>query len=178
MAESSLPLETRLLNIKGFSDFTLACHGKKFGLQKATICSQSSVMANTLRGGFEEATASFLRIPFDIESVNRLVEFMYIGDYQLSPDPTLEPLSSSESDNSNAEVSTGDVKPGLSNGTYKLGIPTTVSERLTCHTRMDSIASYYDIPALSTLSRSKVDDILVHEWSADAFCDLIRESLD
>lgn len=43
---------------------------------------------------------------------------------------------------------------------------------------MDSIASYYDIPALSALARSKVDAILVHEWSADAFCGLIKESLD
>ncbi|TRX97134.1 hypothetical protein FHL15_001928 [Xylaria flabelliformis] len=178
MAEGSLPLETRLLNIKDFSDFTLACHGKKFGLHKAILCSQSSVMANTLRGHSEEATAEVLHVPFDIESVKRLLEFMYTGDYQLSPDPSLELLSSGESDDSDTEVDTGNIKPGLSNGTQELGIPITVSERLTCHTRMDSIASYYDIPALSALSRSKVDDILVHEWSSDAFCDLIQESLD
>ncbi|KAI0190043.1 hypothetical protein EV127DRAFT_512060 [Xylaria flabelliformis] len=177
MAEGSLPLETRLLNIKDFSDFTLTCHGKKFGLHKAILCSQSSVMANTLRGDSEESTAGVLNVPFDIESVNHLLEFMYTGDYQLSPDPALELLSSGESDDSDAEVDTGDIKPGLSNGTQELGIPTTVSERLTCHTHMDSIASYYDIPALSALSRSKVDNILVHEWSADAFCDLIQESL-
>ncbi|RYC56137.1 hypothetical protein CHU98_g10072 [Xylaria longipes] len=196
MAESSLPLETRLLNIKGFSDFTLTCHGKRFGLHKAIICSQSSVMANTLRGGsevslyssqlewlcvhtYQEAMAGFLHVPFDIESVNHLLEFMYTGDYQLSPDPALELLSSGESDDSSsAQVAPSAVKLGLSNGTYEPGIPTTVSERLTCHTRMDSIASYYDVPALSALSRSKVDDILVHEWSADAFYDLVQESLD
>jgi hypothetical protein len=43
---------------------------------------------------------------------------------------------------------------------------------------MDSIANFYDIPALSTLARSKVEDILVHEWSADSFCALVQESLD
>ncbi|KAI0554551.1 hypothetical protein F4679DRAFT_596485 [Xylaria curta] len=183
MAAGSLPLETRLLNIKDFSDFTLTCHGKKFALHKAILCAQSSVMANTLRGDSEEATAGVLHVPFDIESVNHLLEFMYTGDYQLSPNSALELLSSGESDNSDADVvnprqATGAIKPGLSNGAQELGIPTTISERLMCHTRMDSIASYYDIPALSALSRSKVDDILVHEWSSDAFCNLIQESLD
>ncbi|KAI1745149.1 hypothetical protein F4680DRAFT_404440 [Xylaria scruposa] len=177
MAEGPLPLGTRLLNIKDFSDFTLTCHGKKFALHKAILCAQSSVMANTLRGDSEEATAGILHVPFDIESVNHLLEFMYTGDYQLSPNPALELLSSGESDDSDADVDTGAINPGISNGAQELGIPTTVSERLTCHTLMDSVASYYDIPALSALSRSKVDDILVNEWSADAFCDLIQESL-
>ncbi|KAI1751272.1 hypothetical protein F4782DRAFT_547687 [Xylaria castorea] len=136
MAESSLPLETRLLNIKDFSDFTLGCHGRKFGLHKAILCAQSSVMANTLRGDSEEATASLLHVPFDIESISRLLEFMYTGDYQLSPDPALELLLLGELDDSDEEV------------------------------------------VLSALSRSKVDDILVHEWSTDAFCGLIQESLD
>lgn len=48
----------------------------------------------------QEATTSFLHVPFDIGSVRRLVEFMYTGDYQLSPDPALELLSSDASDNS------------------------------------------------------------------------------
>ncbi|KAI0878089.1 hypothetical protein GGS24DRAFT_497156 [Hypoxylon argillaceum] len=179
MAESTLPLKTKLLNIKGFSDFTLVCHGRKLELHKAIVCSQSSVMANALRGGSQEATTSFLHVPFDIGSVRRLVEFMYTGDYQLSPDPALELLSSDASDNSSKhETATDSAKSDSSNGTDELVIPTSVSERLTCHTRMDSIASYYDIPALSALARSKVDAILVHEWSADAFCGLIKESLD
>ncbi|KAJ8114767.1 hypothetical protein ONZ43_g4823 [Nemania bipapillata] len=143
------------------------------------MCSQSSVIANALRGGSQEATSGFLHVPFDVASVRYLIEFMYTGDYQLSPDPALELLSSSASkDTSTAETAPDSAKPDSSNGTDEPVVPTSVSERLTCHTRMDSIASYYDIPALSALARAKVDAILIHEWSADAFCGLIQESID
>ncbi|KAJ8131440.1 hypothetical protein O1611_g2181 [Lasiodiplodia mahajangana] len=187
MAESTLSLKARLLNIKEFSDFTLVCHGRKFELHKAIVCSHSSVMANALRGGSKEAATGFLHVPFDIESVRHLIEFIYTGDYQLSPETALELLSSDMSKDSpreeNGLMSTskqaGDsAKLDSSNGTDEVVIPTSVTDRLTCHTRMDSIASYYDIPALSALARAKVDDILVNEWSADAFCCLIQESLD
>ncbi|KAI1126468.1 hypothetical protein F5Y10DRAFT_267130 [Nemania abortiva] len=179
MAESTLSLKARLLNIKDFSDFALVCHGRKFDLHKAIVCSQSSVMANALRDSSQEATSRFLHVPFDVESVRHLIEFMYTGDYQLSPDPALEFLSSGMlKDYPGAEKATDPGKLNSSDGTDELGVPTSVPERLECHMRMDSIASYYDISALSALARAKVDEILVHEWSADAFCGLIQESLD
>ncbi|KAI0114527.1 hypothetical protein GGR51DRAFT_556389 [Nemania sp. FL0031] len=187
MTESTLSLKARLLNIREFSDFTLVCHGREFELHKAIVCSQSSVMANALRAGSQEATTGVLHLPFDIESVKHLIEFMYTGDYQLSPDPALELLSSSISKDSPrtenglmsaSKQATESSKLDSSNGTSEGAIPTSVADRLTCHTRMDSVASYYDIPALSALARAKVDDILVNEWSADAFCGLIQESLD
>ncbi|KAI0536336.1 hypothetical protein GGR58DRAFT_514651 [Xylaria digitata] len=179
MAEKSLPLGTRLSNIKDFSDLTLVCHGRKYGLHKAIVCSHSAVIANDLRSGPRGATASFLHVPFDTESTKRLIEFMYTGNYQLSPDRALELLSSGMSRDSAVDFATDLPKlDDPSNGKDELWNPYNVHEGLACHARMDSIASYYDIPALSALARTKVDDILEHEWSADAFCGLIQESLD
>ncbi|KAI1420403.1 hypothetical protein F5Y12DRAFT_719579 [Xylaria sp. FL1777] len=175
MAESSLALTNRLLNIKGFSDFTLICHGQKFGLHKAIVCLQSSVMANNLRSGPGEATANILYFPFDIESVKRLLEFMYTGDYKLSPDPALELLSLGMSRDSGVEFAIDSPKSGSNNGRDDLS---SAPGGLACHARMDSIASYYDIPPLGALAISKINKALANEWSADSFCDLVRDSLD
>ncbi|KAI0420643.1 hypothetical protein F5X98DRAFT_371620 [Xylaria grammica] len=180
MAERSLPLRTRLSNIRGFSDLTLVCHGQKYGLHKAIVCSQSAVMASDLRGGVREATTNFLHAPFDTESIKRLIEFLYTGDYQLSPDPALDLLSSSMSRDSGVDFDTDSdsPKPDPSTDKDEPGTPSSVPEGLACHARMDSIASYYDIPALTALARAKVDEILVHAWSADAFCALLASSPD
>ncbi|RWA04822.1 hypothetical protein EKO27_g10284, partial [Xylaria grammica] len=137
-------------------------------------------MASNLRGGLREATSNFLHAPFDTESIKRLIEFLYTGDYQLSPDPALDLLSSGMSRDSGVDFDTESDSPKPDPGTDKdePGAPSSVPEGLACHARMDSIASYYDIPALTALARAKVDEILVHAWSADAFCALLSSSLD
>ncbi|KAI0395391.1 hypothetical protein F5Y17DRAFT_474482 [Xylariaceae sp. FL0594] len=207
----SLSLEEKLVNIRDFTDFTLVCRGRRFRLHRAVVCAQSSVIATALREGFSDNThAGFLHVPFDLGSVRRLIEFLYTGDYQLSPDPALRLLEVVDEEGDKAKVggdnttetsredgnddsnardydATGEEEGGGGGRRRKEGegegrreeveAPTSVSDRLKCHSRVDSVANYYDIGALSRLARSKVDDILVREWSADAFCDLVRDSL-
>lgn len=37
----------------------------------------------------QEAQTGVLKVSFDIESVQRMIEYMYTGDYQISPDPVV-----------------------------------------------------------------------------------------
>lgn len=42
---------------------------------------------------------------------------------------------------------------------------------------MNIIADYYDVAALAKLSCTKIQSLLVSQWSAEPFCDLLRHSL-
>ncbi|KAI0413138.1 hypothetical protein F5X98DRAFT_391165 [Xylaria grammica] len=181
MADPTSRLRTQLLNIKDYSDFTLECDGRKFRVHKAVFCGQSPVMAAALKGDFMEAKTGVLSVSFDIESVRRLIEYMYTGDYQMRPDSALEIISSGVSDGalpikrpSEAVGTAAEPDPGV-------GVPKPseagTSDRLICHGRMNSIADYYDVPALAALSCTKAKEILRREWSTEPFYQLARLSL-
>ncbi|KAI1427186.1 hypothetical protein F5Y12DRAFT_712520 [Xylaria sp. FL1777] len=183
-----IPLKTKLLEIIDYTDLTLECDGKQFKVHRAYVCAQSPVIAAALKGSFMEAKTGLLNVSFDIQSVRRFIEFIYTGDYHMSPDPAIELLLSTVLD----ETSTPETQPkdtetdeeGVDDPAAGLGSEADVpeplegiSDRLICHSRMNSIADYYNVPALAALSRSKTEAILASEWSAEPFCDLVQQSI-
>ncbi|KAI1130097.1 hypothetical protein F5Y10DRAFT_263519 [Nemania abortiva] len=136
-------------------DLILECDGQEFGVHKAKFCDKSPVMRAALTGNFLEAKTSVLRVSFDIQSVRRLIEFIYRGDYRESLEPAIQ---------------FGEKQP-----TDKLS--EVISDRLICHGRMNCVADYYDIPALAALSRYKAAEILGTDWCAEAFYNLVRQSV-
>ncbi|KAI8946747.1 hypothetical protein F4801DRAFT_42108 [Xylaria longipes] len=183
MAESSHLLTIKLLNIKDYSHITLKCDGQEFKLHRAIVCAQSPVMAAALKGDFMAKTG-VLNVSFDIESVRRLIEFMCTGDYQVSSNPALDILSSDEPDRScTIKNQPGDTEIGVDTAPSDLSVGIiepleSISDRLICHGRMNSIADYYDMPTLAATSTSKAQAILVNEWSVESFHDLLQQSLD
>ena len=47
-----------------------------------------------------------------------------------------------------------------------------------CHCRMSSMADYYNVDRLSTISLAKLEESLRGEWRVDSFCALLLECLD
>ncbi|KAI0540557.1 hypothetical protein GGR58DRAFT_511502 [Xylaria digitata] len=185
MAQSPSPLATKLLNIRDYSDLIIECDdGQKFRVHRAIVCGQSSVVAAALNGPFTEAQTGVLHVSFDFQSVRRLIEFMYEGDYQVSHNPDIDILSSGVSDGTLIKqledmriIDEGTDPAKLDPDVGALELSEIISGRLICHARMNCIADYYDVPALAGLSTTKVQNILVNEWSAKSFCYLLQESL-
>ncbi|KAI0456782.1 hypothetical protein F5B21DRAFT_502079 [Xylaria acuta] len=145
MAENSSSLTTKLLNIRDYSDLTLECDEQEFRVHRAIVCAQSPVIAAALKGDYIEAKNGVLHVSFDIESMRRFIEFMYTGDYHVSYNPALELLTS-------VDEGADTAGPDLSISVF---MPSErISDRLLCHGRMNSIADYYDVPALAELSTS------------------------
>ncbi|KAI1828278.1 hypothetical protein F4861DRAFT_174521 [Xylaria intraflava] len=166
MADIPSLLKIKLLSIQDYSDLTLTCDGEDFKVHKAVVCTQSPVIAAALRGNFLEAKNNVVNVSFDITSVRRLVQFMYTGDYEMSPNQGCFVTGFQDADTALSDSDTGVLEPSES-----------ASDRLICHSLMNSIADYYDISTLAKLSQSKAQEILANEWSAESFYAMVQRSL-
>ncbi|KAH7122914.1 hypothetical protein EDB81DRAFT_951918 [Dactylonectria macrodidyma] len=84
MASHSPSVLANLLESGKYSDVTLICQEKSFRLHKAVICSQSPVMSAALTGNFmEAATGTLSANAYDIDTVQRMIDFFYLGKYQV-----------------------------------------------------------------------------------------------
>ncbi|KAI1264871.1 hypothetical protein F5Y18DRAFT_436301 [Xylariaceae sp. FL1019] len=145
----------KLARIRKFSDLTLACEGQTFNVHKSICCYHSP-----------EAETSSLTINFDLDSVLRLIQFLYTGDYTFYPDPALNQISS-------CPLPT----PPAPDAKLDVGHEISLIDRLLCHSRLNTVADYYDLPQLATLSTEKAQRILSAEWSVEAFCSLLEKTI-
>ncbi|KAI0105543.1 hypothetical protein GGR51DRAFT_571839 [Nemania sp. FL0031] len=180
----SSSLEATLLPIRDYSDLTLECDGREFKVHRAYICAQSPVMAAALKGNFMEAKTGMLHMSFDVPSVWRFIEFIYTGDYQVFLNPAVNLLWSDALDKTCTaertvkfpnEESVDAARPDP--GVGALGLAKGITDRLSCHGRMNCIADYYDVPTLAAISCSKTEKLLATEWDAESFCHLVQQSL-
>lgn len=196
MDDTAPSLAEKLLRIREYSDLTIVCDGHEFKVHRAYACAQSPVIAAALKGSFMEAKTGVLNMSFDVESVRRFIEFLYTGDYHVSPDPAVELLSSTAPDEAcatdiQAEKSV-DITAAPDQSLLAQLLPAQalpepeacilesadeISARAKCHGRMNCMADYYAVPALAVLSRIKAQKSLSVEWSAESFCDLAQQSI-
>ncbi|KAI0192422.1 hypothetical protein F4808DRAFT_443119 [Astrocystis sublimbata] len=179
MGDETVPLKTKLLRIRDYSDLILSCNEQQFKVHKAVVCAESPVMAAALKGGFKEAKSGVIDVLFDIESVRRLIEFMYTGDY-LSHNAALDVLLSGsqpeESPAAREHVKKPDVGEATGPNTSSADPQEpSKSDQMLCHARVVIIADYYDVPALKYLSIDRLKIFLEKEWSAKLFCELLEE---
>ncbi|KAM3477452.1 hypothetical protein MY8738_006426 [Beauveria namnaoensis] len=163
----------QLLESGQFSDLTLVCGDKQFNVHKAVVCAQSQVLAAAIREPFQASkTGKIVIEEHDIDTVEKMVEFLYTGDYKPQPHQAED-----KRDN------------------------TAPEENLVQHILVNSIADYYDIKALADLSKEKLQhasqdankshlleaatvalsrtgDTTVHAVLADATAKNIRQHLE
>ncbi|KAI1270296.1 hypothetical protein F5Y18DRAFT_9603 [Xylariaceae sp. FL1019] len=184
MTTESSSLRTQLLNIRDFSDLTLVCHGQKFKVHKAILCAQSPVFTAAVKGKFMEASTSMINVAFDIETLKRMLEYLYSGSYDLAIDPSIDLLScgwpegntASETHSPGMEivhVQDGLDVLALDQSVDDLELMDPVHRRLHEHCLVNSIADYYEIDSLAELSTKKTKEILESNWSTDAFSQLL-----
>ncbi|KAM3548897.1 hypothetical protein ARSEF4850_009152 [Beauveria asiatica] len=87
MADSTRgPNLSHLLKSGEFSDLTLVCGCKDFNVHKAVVCTQSKVLAAAIRGPFQESkTGKIVIEEYGTDTVEKMVEFLYTGDYEPQP---------------------------------------------------------------------------------------------
>ncbi|KAL6891720.1 BTB/POZ protein [Trichoderma longibrachiatum] len=146
-----------LLRSGQFSDLTVVCRGTEFKLHKVIACLQSPVFLAAVNSDFQEGRTGVIKIDqFDPETVRRLVEFLYTGDYDRlpqEPQPVLE------------EQTQGAV-------TIDPDTPSTV-----LHVRVNAIADYYGVKALGHLATHKVQQAFQDKWDPKTFMITAKEAL-
>ncbi|KAI1420404.1 hypothetical protein F5Y12DRAFT_773165 [Xylaria sp. FL1777] len=144
----------RLLDSGEFSDLTLVCEGQEFLVHKSIVCSQSPVINTALKSEFTEAKTNTMEVDFDIETLKCMLDYMYKADYKEQPAKLTQP---SQGVNQASPASP------------------TITEILLYHARVNGIADYYGVAGLTTLSADRIYKVLKKDWSADAFCYLVRD---
>ncbi|KAF9768829.1 hypothetical protein IL306_013816 [Fusarium sp. DS 682] len=117
--------------------------------------------------GLQEGTLKVVNVDeFDVSTVQRMISFLYTGEYQISPNHDPPQLSS---------VFTKIEASGSS-----LALPQTEGagtvETLLSHLRVNAIADYYDIQSLARLVNSKILSILEKSQDAEMFPRFIQEA--
>ncbi|KAL5091713.1 hypothetical protein Trisim1_002927 [Trichoderma cf. simile WF8] len=156
-----------------FSDLTLVCEGKEFKIHKVVACPQSPVLSAAVSGEFKESQTGIVQIElFDSETVRRMVEFLYTGNYDCNhpPNPPKQ----------NYFVgSIQDVTPAKSTSS---AVPVPVAAASTpdtlIHVRVNAIADYYGIQGLTLLANQKIQQAYQAKWDAKAFLTSAKEALD
>lgn len=146
-----------LLRSGQFSDLTVVCRGIEFKLHKVIACLQSPVFLAAVNSDFQEGRTGVIKIDqFDPETVRRLVEFLYTGDYGRQPQ---EPQPVQEQ--TQGVVNTDDQDT-----------PGTV-----LHVRVNAIADYYGVKALGHLATQKIKQAFQDKWDPQTFMITAKEAL-
>ena len=80
-----------LLGSEKYSDLTVTTQNSSFKVHRAIVCSQSKVLAAMCDSGFKESSTSILRLEHDDPvTVERMLQFLYIGNYDYGDFHSLE----------------------------------------------------------------------------------------
>ncbi|KAL7808552.1 hypothetical protein V8C44DRAFT_335854 [Trichoderma aethiopicum] len=90
-APHSIELCSRLASAQKYGelcDLVLMCNGQTIPVHKAIVCLQSPVIKAACTGQFMEASGVYEFKDTSFETVQRMVDYLYTGDYQnKAPDP-------------------------------------------------------------------------------------------
>ncbi|KAI5304544.1 hypothetical protein KEM56_006371 [Ascosphaera pollenicola] len=156
---ATLTVDIRLSRDAGFSDVTIKCNETTFAAHKVVLCSHSTVLAAAFNSDFKrykEGTSGHLEIDFDPDTVDRLLDVFYLGDYKTKLN------DASESDEENQSLGTTEPPAILS----------------VLHARMVMIADYYDVQNLKELALTRLDFHWRTSWNPQAFVRFLKECIN
>ncbi|KAM0139917.1 hypothetical protein ACHAP3_002978 [Botrytis cinerea] len=74
-----------------YSDFVIKCHSRIFPVHRIVVCTQSKPIRAAAYGGFMESVTGILDLDDDDpETVARMINFLYLQDYDDTSEPTGE----------------------------------------------------------------------------------------
>ncbi|RFU76155.1 hypothetical protein TARUN_6097 [Trichoderma arundinaceum] len=159
----------QLMQSGQFSDLTFVCQGQEFKIHKLVVCSQSPVLAAAIKGQFKEAQTGVIQIDgFDVETVRRMVEFLYMGDYDIQH-PEEDKAVTAAPSGANEEVN---LDPEATSTA-----PLVPAQDTLHHVRVNAIADYYDVQGLALLATQKIRLAYQSNWDAKAFLSSAIEAL-
>ncbi|KAK2758975.1 hypothetical protein FQN54_003073 [Arachnomyces sp. PD_36] len=174
-----------------FSDLKLICQDREFEVHKIIVCDKSAVLTAACEDGFKESIENTIRIKeFDAETVNRMLDFMYTGDYDDGAGHVLDDADKSDdvekefnnlrAASTELEEAEGSRKPDASSSTHSLGMEDTMTRKdvLRCNVRVNAIADYYDVSSLKQCANTKIENILNVTGLIEGWADIVRTAFD
>ncbi|PFH63174.1 hypothetical protein XA68_17283 [Ophiocordyceps unilateralis] len=155
---SAMSALMQLMESGDFSDLTFSCNDMTFSVHKAIVCGQSPVIRAAISGNFEESqTNVILMHAFEPETVRRLVQFLYTGDYSASSDASTgdgdNPVQGA-SPHSNHDVPKEEEHSSLPQETNTI-------RSLNDHIKVNSIGDYYGVTKLVSLANEKISAVFL-----------------
>ncbi|KAI9367463.1 BTB/POZ protein [Aspergillus egyptiacus] len=150
-----------------YSDMNVVCEGFTFNVHQAILCPQSSFFKAAMEGEFEEAKTRTINLPADdLETIERVLSFLYLEDYSVdshtvdikggsSPEPTQVPTPLAESYISVEEAAAFSEPDN--------------------HIQVYLAADKFGIPALKTLSAERLKAWANKNWQSPAFLQAIQD---
>ncbi|KAL6699148.1 hypothetical protein J3F84DRAFT_365053 [Trichoderma pleuroticola] len=163
-----------------FSDLTLVCQGKEFKIHKVVACPQSPVLSAAISGEFKESQTGVVQIElFDSETVRRMVDFLYTGNYDCGYPPS-QNTAGTHAVTPAAVKSTSTSTPAskTTNTTLPAPVASASTQDTLAHVRVNAIADYYGIQGLTLLANQKIQQAYQAKWDAKAFLTSAKETLD
>lgn len=189
-----------LMENSRYSDLAIVCEGKRFNVHKNIMCSASRTIAAICDNGMEEAQTGIIRHKeFDVDTVERMIEYVYKRRYELPDDLSMIVITSLDSDEHDVDGHGNPSDPKQSITSVADQNCTEQSEsaetkmddrmqgncpksslemsganaKLIAHARMYAIGQYYDIPALREFAEEQFD--AETGWQMEGFVEAIKE---
>ncbi|XWX00711.1 hypothetical protein V2A60_008732 [Cordyceps javanica] len=163
MAEPAQPLYlAELLDSGRYSDLTIICDEQQFKVHKAVVCAQSDVIAKPFELGTEYSETqvnSFTVKGFHADTVKRLLQFLYRGEYDTPS------LSAHESHEIHVSTEEGNDHPANDSSTSLQAYQTLLLQHVDVH----DCGDFFNVPKLSGLATSKIKALLANRWSVEVF---------
>ncbi|KAK6596767.1 BTB/POZ domain-containing protein [Botrytis cinerea] len=84
-------LWAKMMGANEYSDFVIKCHSRIFPVHRIVVCTQSKPIRAAADGGFMESVTGILDLEDDDpETVARMINFLYLQDYDDTSEPTGE----------------------------------------------------------------------------------------
>ncbi|KAI9663519.1 MAG: hypothetical protein M1831_002528 [Alyxoria varia] len=135
-----------LLSSPEYSDLTLCCEGQNFLVHRALVCPRSPVITAAVTGAFQEAHTRQLEVTIaDVDTLKRVLEYLYTGDYNDQDDE--------------ADCTNNSLPPGFQfgqharrNSTHNAFVPRSANDVLNNNAFVYITADYYQITELMNLA--------------------------
>ncbi|KAI5309741.1 hypothetical protein KEM55_002515 [Ascosphaera atra] len=141
------------------SNLIIESGDEQFKVHRLVVLSGSPVIAAALktRKFTEAVTGTFKITDFDPDTVVRMLDYMYSGDYDDDQGP--KAVESKNEDDAGSK----DAKP---------------SDMLLKHVKVNAIADCYEVVGLRELANEKISKILQDHWCVDVFPSFLQSTFD
>ncbi|KAM0710983.1 hypothetical protein Q7P35_001722 [Cladosporium inversicolor] len=192
VAKSDSTTAERLLRSENYSDLTIVCQGRQFKFHKAILCPQSDVISRLCDIDMAEKRSGVIEhVEFDAETVERMIDFAYKKEYDVTRRPKYE-LGEEVEDSitvihslaiEDAPTAGGITLPqgeADADATVPKEEPAEFSttEKWVIHARVYGLADYYDMPELREHACSCFMEVADHELEdsdLEGFDEVARE---
>ncbi|KAL7939201.1 hypothetical protein V8C35DRAFT_275055 [Trichoderma chlorosporum] len=151
-----------------FCDLQIVCNGHVLPVHRVIVCLQSPVIKAACTGSFAESEGSYEIKDCSYDTVKRMVDYLYTGNYEVyQEEPPEEPING-------PSWASACETPLPSKQPPKKRAPSELIQ----HVKMYCLADKYLIDGLLTLSKNEFKKAIRDERNTATFCEFVAEVYD